>query len=611
MRMPLCCFVVILFSTNFTNSTNLLAFIMKNLRLSAFGLLLLLLVACATADPTAQTATATPEAAAPPTTAPPTAEPTPVGEPTPLPEPTPAGPLVQGTDGFPWWNDTVFYQIFVRSFYDSDGDGIGDINGIIEKLDYLNDGDPQTTSDLGITGIWLMPIMQSPSYHGYDTTDYYAVDDEYGTNEDFLRLMEEAHKRGIRVIVDLVINHSSREHPWFIESKDEDSEYRDWYIWEDENPGYRGPENQTVWHRTADGFYYAVFADIQPDLNLENPDVTEAIYDVSRFWLEDMGVDGFRLDAIKHLVEEGTQQEFTGATYEWMEAYYQQLKNVSPDAVTVGEAWGPTRQVAEFVGDGVDIAFEFDLALNTISSLRGGSNRALSRAQQTTVASFPPLQYATFLANHDQDRLFSQLDASEGKARTAATLLLTSPGVPFIYYGEEIGQQGVRANNTDINRRLPMQWTDEDAKAGFTTGVPWNRPFEDYRERNVAAQDGDPDSLLNHYRRLIALRNEHEALRVGDWLPVRTNAAAAYAYLRHSDDETILVLVNLTGRPIDNYGLELEEGPLTGELAAVSLLGEAELAAPAISETGGFVDYRPLPEIPPNGNYVIQLTAED
>lgn len=571
--------------------------------------LFIILGACVARESPA--AVSEPPTAASPTAEPPPAEPTPAPEPTAEPTPPLAGPLVQGTDGYPWWNDTVFYQIFVRSFYDSDGDGVGDINGIIEKLDYLNDGDPATTGDLGVTGLWLMPVMQSPSYHGYDTTDYYAVDDEYGTNEDFLRLMEEAHQRGIRVIVDLVINHSSREHPWFIESFDEDSEYRDWYIWEEENPGYRGPENQTVWHRAADGFYYAVFADIQPDLNLENPDVTEAIYDVTRFWLEDMNVDGFRLDAIKHLLEDGTQQEFTGATYEWMEAYFQHLKNVSPDAVAVGEAWGPTRQVAEFVGDGVDIAFEFDLALNTISSLRGGSNRALSRAQQTTIESFPPLQYATFLANHDQDRLFSQLDTSEGKARTAATLLLTSPGVPFIYYGEEIGQQGVRANNTDINRRLPMQWTEEDAKAGFTTGVPWNRPFDDYRERNVAAQEGDPDSLLNHYRQLIALRNEHEALRIGEWLPVRTNAAAAYAYLRHSDNETLLVLMNLTGRPIENYGLELEEGPLAGEVTAVSLLGEAELAAPTINEVGGFVEYRPLPEIPPNGNYVIQLMSEN
>jgi alpha-amylase len=180
----------------------------------------------------------------------PTNVPAPTIEPPPQPTPT-LSPLPQASHGYPWWNHTVFYEIFVRSFYDSSGDGIGDLPGLIEKLDYLNDGDPTTTDDLGITGIWLMPINVSPSYHGYDVVDYYEVNPEYGTNEDFKRLIEEAHKRGIRIIVDLVVNHTSTQHPWFIDARSgPDAEFRDWFVWADEDPGWRGPEGQPVWHRT-------------------------------------------------------------------------------------------------------------------------------------------------------------------------------------------------------------------------------------------------------------------------------------------------------------------------------------------------------------------------
>ena len=174
--------------------------------------------------------------------------------------------LVTGTAGKPWWNDTTFYEIFVRSFYDSDGDGVGDLNGLIEKLDYLNDGDPATTSDLGVTGIWLMPVMASPSYHGYDITDYYQVNPEYGTSEDFKRLIAEAHKRGIRVIIDLVLNHTSSEHPWFSESQNPNSPKRAWYVWSAEEPQGKG------WHPGKDGgYYYGYFGERMPDLNYKNP----------------------------------------------------------------------------------------------------------------------------------------------------------------------------------------------------------------------------------------------------------------------------------------------------------------------------------------------------
>ena len=539
------------------------------------------------------------------TVAPPTATPLPTATSAP-PTPTP-DPLVQGTDGLPWWNDTVFYQVFVRSFYDSDGDGIGDLNGLIEKLDYLNDGDPATTDDLGVTGLWLMPILESPSYHGYDVTDYYQVNPDYGTNEDFLRLMEEAHKRGMRVIVDMVFNHSSRQHEWFIDSQNDQSEKRDWYVWETEDPGFRGPQNQVVWHRTPYGYFYGVFDSSIPDFDLTNPDTTAAIYDITRYWLDDMGTDGFRLDAIKHFIENGEQQEFTQATHEWFQAFYPFYKSLNPDAFMVGEAWGPTQQVVKFIGDEVDAAFEFDLAAATLSSARNGNSRALRLAMNKTLELYPENQYATFLANHDQDRTLSLLDGKEEKAKVAATLLLTGPGVPFIYYGEEIGMQGIRRGNTDEPRRLPLQWTDEPTTAGFTTGRPWKAPFNDYDERNIAAQSTDPGSLLSRYRELTRLRAAHPALRVGAAALVDTGTAPVYALLRSHGGETILVVVNLSARPVDDYALELAESSLAGTLSAEDLLGGEPVSAPQVDAAGGFSDYRPVELLEPFATYVIRL----
>ena len=220
--------------------------------------------------------------------------------------PAPATPrqpsLAQGPDGLPWWNDTVFYEIFVRSFADSTtgplaGDGIGDLQGIIEKLDYLQ--------GLGVRGIWLTPIMVSPSYHGYDVADYYTVKPEYGANADFTRLMAEAHRRGIRIIVDLVLNHTSNQHSWFQEAQKLDSPYRDWYIWAAEDPGYRGPWGQQVWHALANQWYYGMFTAEMPDLNYRTPAVTEAMHKVAGYWLTEMGADGFRLDAVRYLAEDG------------------------------------------------------------------------------------------------------------------------------------------------------------------------------------------------------------------------------------------------------------------------------------------------------------------
>ncbi|MFN8447873.1 MAG: alpha-amylase family glycosyl hydrolase [Anaerolineae bacterium] len=281
----------------------------------------------------------------------------------------------------PWWNDRVFYEIFVRSFYDSDGDGIGDLQGIIQKLDYLNDGDPTTTTDLGVTGLWLMPVAESPSYHGYDVTDYLMVEPDYGTDDDFKALIAAAHQRGIAVIVDLVVNHTSREHPWFQASAAGNPHYADWYVWDDLCPTYRGPWGEQVWIPLDDRCYYAIFWEGMPDLNYTNPAVTSAMDNVARYWLEDMGVDGFRIDALQHIIEDGQNQANTDATHEWANAFHQYIDLVNPDALSVGEIDATSYLAAPYVPDGADLVFAFDLADAMLQSANQGNNSAVLSLQ--------------------------------------------------------------------------------------------------------------------------------------------------------------------------------------------------------------------------------------
>ncbi|HOJ00054.1 MAG TPA: alpha-amylase family glycosyl hydrolase [Anaerolineaceae bacterium] len=280
---------------------------------------------------------------------------------------------IQGTEEYPWWNDSVFYEIFVRSFYDSDGDGIGDFNGIVEKMDYLNDGNPNISTDLGITGIWLMPINPSPSYHGYSVTDYYSVNPEYGTMDDFKNFLNEAHKRGIKVIIDLVLNHTSNQHPWFLNAADPTSPYHDWYIWSDTDPGYVGSWGQKIWFEQGDEYYYSTFSEFMPDLNYTNPEVTQEMQNIVQFWVNEVGVDGFRLDAAKHLIEEGIQQANTISTHSWYEKFRPALKQINPHALTVGEIWEDTRINAEYLqGDEGDPVTDYRLSLEA-SNLPGGN----------------------------------------------------------------------------------------------------------------------------------------------------------------------------------------------------------------------------------------------
>lgn len=507
----------------------------------------------------------------------------------------------------PWWNDRVFYEVFVRSFYDSDGDGIGDIRGLIEKLDYLNDGDPSTTDDLGITGLWLMPMAQSPSYHGYDVIDYYTIEEDYGTNADFLELIEEAHQRGIAVIVDLVMNHTSSQHPWFLAAKAGDADYEDWYLWSNEFQDYKSPwQGGYVWHQAGNRYYYGLFWEGMPDLNYRNPEVTTQMYDVIDFWLTDMGVDGFRLDAIRHLIENGPIQQNTPETLEWLLGFHDYVKSVKPAAFTVGEVWDTTANVVPYVGERVDTAFEFDLAGAMVNAARSGRANALYGVQERVLKSYPVGQYSVFLTNHDQERVMSQLRDDGGAAKVAATLLLTTPGVPFLYYGEEIGMLGVKP---DERIRTPMQWAGDET-GGFSSGRPWQALSNKVDERNVETMIADPDSLLSHYRALIAIRNAYPVLQTGAMQLIDSDNAGVYAFLRYGEEEALLVVVNLSKDIVDDYNLSLAAGLLEGEWRIESLLGQGILTRPRLTETGGFSNWSPVENLAPQSSYIVRLTPK-
>lgn len=471
-----------------------------------------------------------------------------------------------------WWNHTVFYEIFVRSFYDSDGDGIGDFNGLTQKLDYLNDGDPSTTNDLGITGIWLMPINPSPSYHGYDVTDYSAINPDYGTMNDFQEFLDAAHARGIRVIVDYVMNHSSSQHPWFVSAQDPQSEYRDFYRWSATNPGYPGPWGQQVWHWNNSGYYYGIFWGGMPDLNYETPEVKEEMFGYATYWLEEVGVDGFRLDAVKYIYEEGAALENLPQTYQFWKDFSAHTKNVSSEAYSIGEAWTNTSTVLEYVEDGgLDMCFEFDLAANTMHAAINGNATGLRNHMSLVYSVYPHLQWGTFLTNHDMNRVFSELDQNEEKNKLAAALYLTLPGVPYIYYGEEIGMLG-EGPHPDIRR--PMQWSP-NANAGFTSGIPWHNLNSNYAEYNVATELDDPNSILNRYKKMIRIRNLKPALQTGTYSEVPASNEAVFSFIRNTPDDTAIVVINTSAESLQNIGLDLSAAGFTaGEVSLWDMMDE-------------------------------------
>ena len=497
-----------------------------------------------------------------------------------------------------WWADRVFYEVFVRSFADADGDGIGDLRGLTARLDELNDGDPTTAGDLGVTGLWLMPVMPSPSYHGYDVTDYRAIEPDYGTADDFRALVAAAHERGMAVIVDFPLNHTSSQHPWFLDSRPPGGAYADWYVWEDERPPGPG------WHADGDRWYFGLFTEDMPDLNLANPEVTAEILEVAWFWLTEFGVDGFRLDAAKHLVEDGPVLENTPATHDWLAAFTPAVHELDPRALVLGEVFDLSQVSAGYVPDALDLTFDFGLAGAYVDSIRAGGAGRLTSALGEVAELERADEFASFLTNHDQERVASALDGDPVALRLAANLLLSGPGTPFIYYGEEIGMLGEKP---DERIRTPMQWDASEPAAGFSDALPWQPLSDDWTTLNVEAQRTDPSSLRSLYRDLIELRGEHVALRRGTIEPIRADADGVVATLRATPDETLLVLANLFDTPVTNYALELAAGPLCGAPDASLVLGDGSPTAPIVTAAGGFSGYRPIDELASRSVAVIAL----
>ena len=499
------------------------------------------------------------------------------------------------------WRDRVVYEIFVRSFQDSAsgplaGDGIGDIPGLISRLDYLNDGNPRTSDDLGVTAIWLMPIHPSPSYHGYDITDYKAINPEYGTIEDFKTLVAECRKRGIEVMIDLVINHTSDKHPWFIDALNPDSPMRDRYIWSATDPGWRGPWNQIVWHKRGDQWMYGLFYHAMPDLNFRNADVTREIREIVSFWTNDIGVTGLRLDAIRHLIEEGEIQENTPSTLRWLGEFQRDVRELNPKVFTIGEVWSPSQESAKYVPDAMDATFEFELASAMMNAAKSGDATHLRRKEREVIELYPSGGYGRFLTNHDQNRVMSELNGDEGKARAAAALLFTGPGIAFVYYGEEIGMKGAKP---DELIRTPMQWNGSDG-GGFTSGKPWQPFAPDAKSRSVAAMDHSTDSLVSLYRELLSVRNKFKSLSRGETTVLECDDRSVYALLRSAPGHPpVITVVNVGAKPIAEVRLTCDRSGLSGVYRVSTVRGEYFRTSDAQFGTGGRLSYvlndTPLP----------------
>ncbi|MCW8808630.1 MAG: alpha-amylase family glycosyl hydrolase [Rhodanobacter sp.] len=467
----------------------------------------------------------------------------------------------------------VYYEIFVRSWYDTNGDGIGDLNGVTAKLDYLK--------SLGISGIWLMPINPSPSYHGYDVTDYYGINPQYGTLADFDRLLVEAHKRGIKVIMDLVINHTSDQHPWFKAARDPASPYHDWYSWSAPKTDLHAisATGGPVWHALGRQHYIGIFTNEMPDLDYDTPAVRREMVKVGRYWLK-QGVDGFRLDAAQHIYfdykADRDNPKILAKNLAWWREFRRGMDTVEPDAYIVGEVTRDSAQELAPYFRPLSAVFDFPLATRMIDSVRQERGRGLgSLLAKTDAVLFASSGRhgvdAPFLSNHDQDRVMSQLDGNSRHMRMAAAILLTLPGHPFVYYGEELGLRGVKP---DPDLREAMRWRRTTDAPGETH---WKKLSANRgRDLSVAAQEADTDSLLHFYRTLIRWRSGIPALRDGriQFHPVGNDRLLAYEL----DDagSHVLVVHNLSGAPqsvrLDDHRLTRFKAVLRQSRAGVALV---------------------------------------
>ncbi len=434
---------------------------------------------------------------------------------------------------------TVFYEIFVRSFQDSNGDGTGDLQGATNRLDYLQ--------GLGVGGLWLTPLHPSPSYHGYDVTDYRRVNPDYGTLEDFKAFLAAAHERDMEVILDLVVNHTSSQHPWFLEAEAGNKKYRNFYSFSKTDPGWRGLGGP-AWHEVPDGSYYlGLFWSEMPDLNYRNPAVMREMEDVARFWLE-LGVDGFRVDAIQHIIESETGAiANTPENIAWVGRFEEFIHAVNPDAYLVGETWTDTETIARyFERAGLDYAFNYPLFTALIEAVQDRDPAGLENVLEQDNALYPAsARQATFISNHDQIRpgtALGFLKRDEARLKLAAGLLLTLPGTPFIYYGEELGLPN-GPGDADEEKRTPMPW-DSLPNAGFTTGTPWYTFSSDDETLTVKAEAADPDSVLNRYKKLISVRKAHPALLRGTLTLTPQENPEVLEFLRKAEGKKVVALAN-------------------------------------------------------------------
>lgn len=474
----------------------------------------------------------------------------------PPPPPRPdAGP--GGNDGgavppetpLPWSRRAVTYELLVRSFQDSDGDGKGDLPGLISRLDYLNDGDPSTTTDLGVDAIWLMPIFASPSYHGYDTTDYDRINPDYGTNADFQRLASEAHRRGIKVVLDLVVNHTGSGHPWFQDSASSAAAaHRDWYVWSDTDLGWRPPWDPYTggdcWHLRNGSWNYALFWSEMPDLNFRTQAVRDEMKRVAQQWLN-LGADGFRLDAARYLIEGSGGAADTVETHAYWKEFASAVRAVKPDAMMVGEVWTDTSTIASYYDD-LPLNFDFPLAAAIVNGINGGDGSGIASVIDQVRSTYPAgATDAPFLRNHDMQRTASAFSGSTGKIANALAIVLTVPGSPFLYYGEELGLlNGGTCGGCDEDKRTPMPW-DGTAGGGFTTGTPWHPFAPGQGATNVQAETAVGTSALSRTRALIGVHHGSNALSQGSirWL---SRNGAVLAFTRTYGQETVLVVHNLS-----------------------------------------------------------------
>ncbi len=476
-------------------------------------------------------------------------------------------------------NARVYYQIFVGSFSDSDGDGIGDLRGIIERFDYLNDGDPDSGLSLGVEGLWLSPIFLSPSYHKYDCADYYQIDPQFGTMDDLKELIELCHARDVQIILDLVINHTSPECEWFQRFRaahqdyNDSDPYYDFYTW-----GYEPLSGKTSYALGSTGHYYeGNFSEEMPELNYDNPAVFNAMVDVAKFYL-DMGVDGFRFDAAKYIYYGDA-----AANADFWEKYMQALRDIKPDIYTVAEVW-----------DADNATYPYFTATNCFNfSMSQSSGQIANAAKASSPVSY--LNYirsyldnilarradamlVTFISNHDMDRAAGYLMPSTGQAQVAASLSILTPGSPFIYYGEEIGMLGSRGGaSTDANRRLAMLWGDGD-----TVKNPAGASYKaEQVNGTVADQLADGDSLYTHYKKLIAIRKANPEIAYGDFRVVTFAGVSAAGFCSTWNGSTVCVIHN-TGTEAVTVDISTLEG-IAGESVVFAGMGSARLTGTSLT----------------------------